>query len=88
MAGYSRELAFGCWFIASSPTIVVVIYRYKIVNLTMGKVKSDKINYAIPGKPMSQKEFEEIIKKAENGPFHSIEHLKAEVTKWMAKHQW
>jgi len=54
----------------------------------MGKVKSDKINYAIPGEPMSQKEFEEMIKKAENGPFHSIEHLKAEVTKWKAKHQW
>jgi len=52
----------------------------------MGKVKSDKANYAVPGEPMSQKEFEEMIKKAEQGPFYSVEDLKAEAAKWKAKH--
>ena len=42
----------------------------------MGEVKSEKINYAIPGDAMSQKEFEEMIKKAEDGPFHTIQKVK------------
>jgi len=58
----------------------------KIVNLNMGKVKTEKINYALPGDPMSQKEFEEMIKKAEDGPFHSIEKVKVEFAKWKLKH--
>jgi hypothetical protein len=52
----------------------------------MGKIKSDKINYAIPGDPISQQEFEQIIKKAEKGPFHSIDTLKANLAKWKAKY--
>ncbi len=52
----------------------------------MAKVKFDKDNYALPGDAMSQKEFEEMIKKAEAGPFHSIKDLKIEVAKWKAKH--
>ena len=52
----------------------------------MGKVKSEKINYAIPGEPMDQKEFEQMIKKAEAGPFHTMETLRNELTKWKAKH--
>ena len=54
----------------------------KIVNLNMGKVKTEKINYALPGEPLSQKELEEMIKKAEEGPFHSIEKVKTEFAKW------
>jgi hypothetical protein len=34
----------------------------------MGKVKLSKINYAIPGEPMDQHEFEQMIRKAEKGP--------------------
>ncbi len=52
----------------------------------MGKTKSDKINYAIPGDAISQKEFEQMIKKAEKGPFHSIDVLKADLEKWKAKY--
>ena len=52
----------------------------------MGKVKSEKINYALPGEPMSEKEFEVMIKKAEEGPFHTIEKVMAEFEKWKSKH--
>ncbi len=52
----------------------------------MGKIKSDKINYAIPGDAISQQEFEQMIKKAEKGPFHSIDTLKANLAKWKAKY--
>lgn len=51
----------------------------------MGKVKSPKINYATPGGVIDQHEFEQMIHKAENGPFHSIKAVKAEVAKWKAK---
>lgn len=52
----------------------------------MGKIKSEKTNYAIQGRGMSQQEFEQMIKKAEHGPFHSIAAVKAEVAKWKTKH--
>jgi len=52
----------------------------------MGKIKSAKINYAIPGEAMNQQEFEHMIKKAEKGAFHSIDTLKAELAKWKAKY--
>jgi hypothetical protein len=52
----------------------------------MSKVKSAKINYAIPGDPMSQQEFEKMIKLAEKGPFHDMSFVKAEMAKWKAKH--
>jgi len=52
----------------------------------MGKIKSSKINYAIPGNTMSQQEFEKMIEKAEKGPFHSIDAVKAELAKWKAKY--
>jgi hypothetical protein len=62
------------------------LFLKKNVNLNMGKVKSEKINYAIPGEAMSQKEFEEMIKKAEDGPFHTIQKVKTELAKWKAKY--
>ena len=52
----------------------------------MGKIKSAKINYSIPGDVMDQQEFEQMIKKAEKGPFHSMNTVKAELAKWKAKH--
>lgn len=44
----------------------------------MGKAESGKINYAIPGKAMDQQEFEQMIKKTESGPFHTIKAVKTE----------
>ena len=44
------------------------------------------MSYAVPGEAMSQEEFELMIKKAEKGPFHSIQKLKDELAKWKAKH--
>jgi len=52
----------------------------------MGKIKSAKINYAIPGDPISQQEFEQMIKKAEKGHFHGMDAVKAELAKWKAKY--
>ena len=52
----------------------------------MGKVKSQNTNYAVPGEPMTHPEFEQMIQKAEKGPFYTINELKAEVAKWKAKH--
>ena len=42
----------------------------------MGKIKSAKVNYSIPGEAMDQQEFEQMIKKAENGPFHTMKTVK------------
>ena len=62
------------------------IFKIKFVFLNMGKVKSAKINYAIPGDAMSQQEFEQMVRKAEAGPFHTMKSVKAELAKWKAKH--
>ncbi|MDB5144763.1 MAG: hypothetical protein JWQ66_3476 [Mucilaginibacter sp.] len=52
----------------------------------MGKIKTAKINYAIPGDAMNQQEFEQMIRKAEKGPFHTIKAVKSELAKWKAKY--
>jgi hypothetical protein len=52
----------------------------------MGKIKSQKVNYAIPGDPMSQQEFEQMIQEAGKGPFYSVEQVKTELAKWKAKY--
>ena len=52
----------------------------------MSKIKSVKINYSVPGDAMDQQEFEQMIKKAENGPFHSMKIVKNELAKWKARH--
>lgn len=41
-----------------------------------------KRNLAIPGKPMSQKEFVDIIKEAEKGPFFSLEEVIEKMDVW------
>jgi hypothetical protein len=52
----------------------------------MGKIKSDKVNYATPGEPMSEQEFKKMINEAEKGPFHSLDTVKAELEKWKLKY--
>jgi hypothetical protein len=52
----------------------------------MGKIKLAKTNYATPGEAMDQREFEEMIKKAEKGPFYTIREVKIELAKWKAKY--
>jgi len=52
----------------------------------MSKVKSSKTNYALPGQEMSQKEFEQMVREAEKGPFHSVQTLKEEISRWKVKH--
>jgi hypothetical protein len=51
----------------------------------MAKVKTSKINYAIPGEPLSQQEMEQMLKEAESGTFHSMQELKDKIAKWKAK---
>jgi hypothetical protein len=52
----------------------------------MGKIKSAKVNYAIPGDAMDQHEFEQMIRKAEKGPFRTTKTVKAELVKWKARY--
>lgn len=44
--------------------------------------KENSENYAIPGKPMSQKKFASLIKEAEEGEFLTIEEFKAKFDAW------
>jgi hypothetical protein len=39
------------------------------------KAKS-KVNYAVPGKPLSEEEFNKMIEDAEKGPFYTTEESK------------
>jgi len=50
----------------------------------MSKIRPSKTNYAVPGKPMDQQEFERMVKDAENGNFHSLKTVKEETEKWKA----
>jgi len=51
----------------------------------MVKIKSPKTNYAIPGNPMDQQEFDQMIRDAEKGPFYTVAEVKAEMAKWKAR---
>ena len=42
-------------------------------------------NLAIPGKPMSEKAFADLIKEAENGPFLTVEESKEKFEKWKSE---
>lgn len=42
-------------------------------------------NLAIPGKPMSQEAFADLIKEAENGPFLTFEESKEKFEKWKSE---
>jgi hypothetical protein len=48
--------------------------------------KATNNNYTKVGKPLCQKEFEQMIKRAESGPFYSMQTVKAEFEKWKAKY--
>jgi len=52
----------------------------------MRKIKSSKVNYSNPGVTINQQEFEQMIKKAETEPFHSMEKVKNELVKWKSKY--
>jgi len=52
----------------------------------MRKVKTEKVNYAIPGDPMSPDEMQRMIKEAENGKFHSMHAVKRKVEQWKQKY--
>ena len=41
-----------------------------------------KRNLAIPGNPMSQEEFADLIKEAEKGPFYTLEEIQAKMGVW------
>ena len=51
----------------------------------MGKIKSPKTNYAIPGNPMDQQEFDQMIRDAEKGLFYTVAEVKAKMAKWKAR---
>lgn len=57
-----------------------------LLYLNMSKTKASKTNYAIPGKPMEQHEFEQMVKDAESGNFHSVKTVREEMEKWKAKY--
>lgn len=44
-----------------------------------------KRNLAVPGEPMTEEEFHQLIKDAEKGPFISMEDFKKEVQEWIRK---
>lgn len=46
------------------------------------KVKTKEPDYTRPGEPMTQEEFEALIKKAEEGPFKSWEQTKKDFEAW------
>lgn len=74
------------FIIDNSRNELVINFDRKFVFLDMGKIKSAKVNYSIPGDPMDQQEFEQMIKKAEMGPFHSMKTVRNELAKWKAKY--
>ena len=56
------------------------------ITLDMRKVKTTKVNYAIPGDPMTQEEAQQMILEAENGKFHSMHTVKQKIEKWKQKY--
>lgn len=46
------------------------------------KVKKSVKSWALADEPLSMKEFEAGIKKAEKGPFYTIEETKKMITQW------
>lgn len=60
-------------------------YVEKFIALVMSNFKSSKNDPVLQGRPMNQKEFEQMIRDAGKGPFHSLQTLKDEISKWKAK---
>jgi hypothetical protein len=53
--------------------------------MIMKTKKENPENFAIPGKPMSQKKFASLIKEAEKGEFHTLEESKKNFEAWRKK---
>jgi hypothetical protein len=53
-----------------------------LVMKTVKKKEIKEINWAIPGQTVSHEEFMAAIKKAEKGPFYSIDEAKKRLEKW------
>ncbi|MHA4741836.1 hypothetical protein [Dyadobacter sp. MSC1_007] len=51
----------------------------------MGKTKTLKTDYALPGQPMSEAEAKKMIQEAQNGKFHSMQDLKVKISEWKSK---
>lgn len=45
----------------------------------------EKDNWALPGNPISHNEFKDGIKKAEEGPFYTLEESKNMLEEWRKK---
>ena len=50
--------------------------------MIMKTKKENPENFAIPGKPMSQKKFASLIKEAEKGEFYSDMEFRAKFEEW------
>jgi len=48
----------------------------------MAKPKAPKINYTLPGEPISQREMLKMLRQAEKGPFISMQALKNKIDSW------
>lgn len=51
----------------------------------MGKTKTLKTNYALPGQPMTEQEAKSMVQEAQQGKFHSIQDLKQKIAEWKSK---
>jgi len=60
------------------------LYR-KLDDVEKGSITS-KRNYAVPGKPFTDKEVKALIKEAENGKFISVTESRKLFQEWRKKH--
>lgn len=51
----------------------------------MGKTKTLKINYALPGQPMTDEDAKRMVQEAQHGKFHSMDDLKQKIAEWKSK---
>ena len=48
----------------------------------MEKLKSEEAKYALPGSPLTPEEMESMVKRAEQGKFHSMYTVKQKIAEW------
>lgn len=51
----------------------------------MGKTKTLKTNYALPGQPMTDEEVSQMIEQVRKGKFHTMQDLKEKIAEWKSK---
>ena len=49
---------------------------------TVKTKETKEINWAIPGQTVTHDEFMKAIKKAEEGPFYTLDEIKGKMTEW------